>query len=203
MPELKNAELIDGVVYMPSPVSNIHGTFDTQFHYALSHYAARTPGCKCVGDTTWLMLESAPQPDTALYIRSEYGGRTGLRDKLTSGAPELAVEVTISTRSYDLGPKLALYQRAEVQEYITALTEDPRIEWRLLENGSYRLMPPDPDGIFHSRVFPGLWLDQAAFWREDGAGLLAVLERGLATEEHAKFVDELQRRREAASRSRS
>jgi Uma2 family endonuclease len=30
LPELKNAELIDGVVYVPSPVSLDHGRFDTR-----------------------------------------------------------------------------------------------------------------------------------------------------------------------------
>lgn len=203
MPELKNAELIDGVVYMPSPVSRAHGRFDGRFHTLLGVYADRTPGCEFLPETTWLMLESAPQPDGALYILPEYGGRSGERNNLSVGAPELAIEVTRSTRSHDLGPKLALYQRAEVHEYVVALTEDKRIEWRVLESGSYRLMPPDPDGIFRSRVFPGLWLDQASFWREDASGLLAVLDRGLATEEHAKFVDELQRRRQAASPSGS
>src|ERR1700681_3130229 len=112
MPELKNAELIDGVVYMPSPVSLLHGRFDSRFHLMLSYYAARTRGCESVVNTTWLMLESAPQPDVALYIRPEYGGSMEVRDNLASGTPELATEVTRSTRSYDLGPKLALYQRA-------------------------------------------------------------------------------------------
>src|SRR5205807_10478970 len=140
MPELKNAELIDGVVYMPSPVSLIHGTFDSQFDFLLSYYAARTPGCKVVGNTTWMMLESAPQPDVALYILPEYGGRTRKQGEYAAGAPELATEVTSSTRTYDLGPKLALYQRAEVQEYVAAVLEGRRIEWRLFENGAYRLM---------------------------------------------------------------
>lgn len=203
MPELKNAELIDGVVYMPSPVSLIHDRFDTHFLLILSYYAARTPGCSCLKNATWMMLESAPQPDGALRILPEYGGRSGELDKYAAGAPELAIEVTRSTRSYDLGPKLALYQRAEVQEYAVALIEDKRIEWRVLENGSYRLMPADADGIFRSIVFQGLWLDHAAFWRDDAPGLLTVLERGLATEEHARFIAALEHRREAASRSGS
>ena len=48
-----------------------------------------------------------------------------------------------------------------------------------LEDGSYRLMRPEADGIFRSKVFPGLWLDSSAFWRNDGVGLLTVLEQGV------------------------
>lgn len=195
MPELKNAELIDGVVYMPSPVSLIHATFDARFALLLSSYALRTPGCQSLANATWMMLESAPQPDMALRILPEYGGRTGQRDKFAAGAPEMAVEVTLSTRSYDLGPKLALYQRAGVQEYVAALLEEQRLEWRVLEGANYRLLPPDPDGIFRSRVFPGLWLDHGAFWSQDDTALVAVLERGLRTEDHALFVDALERHR--------
>jgi len=203
MPELNNAELIDGVVYLPGPVSIVHGTFNGQFLFVLSYYAAHTPGCESLSKPTWMMLESAPQPDGAVCILPEYGGRMRELDGFAAGTPELATEVTPSSRSYDLGPKLALYQRAEVQEYVAALLEEKRIEWRVLENGSYLLISPDADGIFRSRIFPGLWVDNAAFWREDGAGLLAVMEQGLAADEHAKFVDALARRREALSRSGS
>jgi Putative restriction endonuclease len=193
MPELKNAELIDGVVYMPSPVSLTHGSFHVEFCLVLGLFAARTPGCKCSLKSTWFMLESAPQPDLALYILPEYGGRLKVVDGFASGAPRLAVEIVKSSRAYDLGPKLALYQRAEVLEYVAALIEEKRIEWRVLEDGSYRSMPPDSAGVFRSRVFPGLWFDSAAFWREDEPRLLAVLEEGLRSEEHARFVETLKR----------
>ena len=36
LPDLKNAELIDGVVYVPSPVSLDHGTFDFLIHWWLA-----------------------------------------------------------------------------------------------------------------------------------------------------------------------
>jgi Uma2 family endonuclease len=191
MPDLKKAELIDGVVYMPSPVSLSHSSFDGQGHLLLTYYAAKTPGCKCLDNATWLMLESAPQPDSALYILPEYGGRVGKRDSFAAGAPELVVEVSRSSRSYDLGPKLALYQRAGVLEYAGALVKEERIEWRILVEGSYRLMEPDAKGVFRSKVFPGLWVDSAAFWREDGAGLLATLDEGLRSDEHARFLEAL------------
>lgn len=84
-------------------------------------------------------------------------------DEFAGGSPELAMEVIASSRSYDLGPKLALYQRAGVPEYVAALTEVEQIEWRVLDQGSYRLMQPDQEGIFRSKIFPSLWLDPDAF----------------------------------------
>jgi len=195
MPGLKFAELIDGVVYMPSPLSDTHGLLDTVFQHVLSHYVLKTPGCECIANATWTMLESAPQPDVALFVLPEYGGRTKKIGAYRSGAPELAVEISRSSRSYDLGPKLALYQRTGVMEYAAALVDEERIEWRVLEEGSYRLMPPSPQGIYKSRVFPGLWLDSSAFWRGDRERLAEVLEEGLRSEEHARFVEKLRRNR--------
>jgi Uma2 family endonuclease len=191
MPKIKHAELIDGVVYMPSPVSLPHSRFDSLFQYLLSHYAVHTSGCNCVSNATWLMLESAPQPDSALYVLPEYGGRAGKHELFLAGAPELAVEVSTSSRSYDLGPKLSLYQRAKVQEYVVALVEEQGIEWRLLEQDSYRLMQPDSDGVFRSKIFPGLWVDPTSFWSEDAARLLGVLEEGLVSEDHMNFQKSL------------
>ena len=178
MPALKKAELIAGVVYMPSPVSLTHSGFDGLAQLVLISFAARTPGCEYLPNATWLMLESAPQPDICLSWLPASGKITATQD-LATGSPDLIVEVAVSSRSYDLGPKLALYQRAEVPEYVAMLVEKERIEWRVLENGCYRLMPPDADGVFRSKVFPGLWLDSAAFWRKDRSTLLAMLEQGL------------------------
>jgi hypothetical protein len=193
MPNLKFAELIDGVVYMPSPVSDDHSGFEEPFHLVLSWYALKTPGCRCRPGATWMMLESAPQPDIALFVLPESGGRIRKVESFLSGAPELAVEISRSSRSYDLGPKLALYQRAGVLEYAAVLVEEERIEWRVLEEGSYRLMPPGPEGIYKSRVFPGLWVDSSAFRRGDNARLIEVLEEGLRSEEHARFLEMLKR----------
>ena len=188
MPDLKFAELIDGVVYMPSPVSPEHGRLDFQMQALLGIYAARTGVCDGLSNATWLMLASAPQPDVVLRLRSEYGGKTEIASRLASGAPELVVEVTRSSRTLDLGPKLGLYERAGVIEYVAVLTESRRIEWRILASGSYRMLQTDSEGVFRSRVFPGLWVDHDAFWRDDSKRLLAVLEDGLASEECQAFL---------------
>jgi hypothetical protein len=194
MPDLKFAELIDGVVYMPSPVSDLHSGHEGNFQLVLTNYALKTPVCEYRPGATWIMLESAPQPDLALFVLPAYGGRIRRVKSLLSGAPELVVEISRSSRSYDLGPKLALYQRAGVIEYAAALVEEERIEWRRLEKGSYRLMSPSREGIYKSRAFPGLWLDSAAFWRGDKERLANVLEQGLNSEEHAQFLEKLRRK---------
>lgn len=180
MPDLKFAELIDGVVYMPSPLSNLHGDHDNLIQGLLFHYAARVPGCQPLANATWLMgPRNAPQPDASLrWVQP--GGRSKIVDKLTEGVPEFVAEICYTSRAYDLGPKRALYQSRGVLEYLAIILEGQRMEWRVLENGRYRVLRPHKDGTLRSRVFAGLWLDVEAYWRVDRAALLATLERGIA-----------------------
>lgn len=188
MPDLKFAELIDGVVYMASPLTIAHGEIDALITIWLGHYAAYTLGCRVGNNLTWLMEQDAPQPDIALRIAPEYQGQSRVEGKYAAGAPELIVEVSASSSSRDLGSKLRLYQRAGVREYITVLVNKREILWRELVEGSYRRIEPDADGLFRSRVLPGLWLDPAAVWGDDLAGLLERLGRGIQSPEHMDFV---------------
>ena len=191
LPELKNAELIDGVVYVPSPVSIEHGSLDFRIHLWLTYYAQATPGCTGATNSTWLMSGSAPQPDVCLRIPPSHGGQSGTKGPFGAGAPELVVEICVTSTALDLGPKLALYQRAGVREYITVEQFGQHLTWRVLENGAYVSQTLPADGILRSQVFPGLWLDVPAFWANDQARMLAVLNVGLASEQHRKFVERL------------
>ncbi|MFN7925275.1 MAG: Uma2 family endonuclease [Bryobacteraceae bacterium] len=195
MPDLKWAELIDGVVHMPSPVSERHGDFHSRLHSWLTFYAAATPGCRPRAASTWLMSEdSAPQPDLALKILPEHGGQSSVEGEYAAGAPELIVEVSHTTTARDAGIKLRLYERSGVREYIIVQPAKRQIAWRALDDGKYRMLEPGAEGIYRSRVFPGLWLDPAALWDDDYAGLASTVQRGAATEEHRKFVHLLGRR---------
>jgi Uma2 family endonuclease len=191
LPGLKKAELIDGVVYVPSPVSLDHGRVDSRIIWWLSHYACGTPGCDSGNNSTWLMLGSAPQPDAYLRILPSHGGQSGNEGTLGAGAPELAAEICATSTEVDFGPKLALYQRAGVREYITVELFGPRMTWRVLEDGVYVAQTQPADGIVRSQAFPGLWLDLAAFWANDRPRMLAALNAGLASEDHRKFVARL------------
>ncbi len=186
-PGLKYAELIEGVVYMPSPLSIRHANRDNLIQGLLFNYAARVPGCEPLTNATWVMTKtSVPQPDASLRVIREFGGMSRVEGELMAGVPELAVEICLSSRSYDLGPKRLLYQSSGVPEYLTIILEDQQIEWRVLEQGRYRLLKLHKDGTLRSRIFPGLWLDIAAYWRADRAGMLATLERGLAAAAESK-----------------
>ncbi len=197
MPELKRAELIGGLVYMPSPVTIDHGSHDTLVIGWLLHYAARTPGCNAGSNRTWLMLEDAPQPDADLRILPEYGGQSWVENSLGAGAPELSAEISLSSASYDLGPKMRLYQTAGVKEYLTVLLGESKVMWHRLVEGKYTLLPRSSDGLLRSVIFPGLWLDPEALLSQDGARLLDVLDMGLRSPEHQDFIRALGQRRPA------
>jgi Uma2 family endonuclease len=191
LPELKHAELINGVVFVGSPVGIGHSDWDMSAHWWLKAYAHATPGLRAGNNATWHMLASAPQPDAHLCLLQ--GGTARAVQNRFHGAPELAVEISESSASVDFGPKLDLYARAGVQEYLTFEPLFERLTWRCLVAGEYQPLKPGPDGIYRSKVFPGLWLDQAAFWADDGQRLQEVLSQGLADPAHAKFVRRLAR----------
>lgn len=92
------------------------------------------------------------------------GGQSGYAEKFAAGAPEFVAEVCGASRSYDLGPKLKLYKRVGVREYLAVLLEERRLEWRVLRESVFQLMASDEAGVFRSSVLPGLWLDEPLFW---------------------------------------
>jgi Uma2 family endonuclease len=194
MPHIKRAELIEGVVHMPSPVhfrnhSEPHG----QMMGLLFVYCAMTPGVR-LGDNATVCLDqdNEVQPDALLRLDPTVGGRSRLsEDDYVEGAPELIVEIAASSASYDMYDKLKVYRRNEVQEYVVWQVYDRRLDWFALHEGNYVLLPVDAAGVVHSRVFPGLRLDVAALLDSNLAQVLAELQKGLASPEHAAFVQRL------------
>ncbi len=193
MPHVKKAELIEGVVYMPSPVSHMnHGGPHFNVIAWLGVYQSATPGAEGSDNpTVRLDLENEPQPDAFLRIRPEFGGQSRDSGGYVGGAPELIAEVAASSVSYDLHDKLRAYQRNGVLEYVVWRVEDRAIDWFVLREDRYVPLPLNSAGHFQSEVFPGLWLDPAAMIRGDLAAVMAVLQQGLASPEHADFVRRL------------
>jgi Uma2 family endonuclease len=198
MPHIKRAELIRGVVYMPSPAWTEHGVMENNVGTWLGVYRAATPGCESANNITWLMgAEEAPQPDTSLRILPEYGGQSRMEGRYAAGAPEFLAEVCLSSTAYDLHQKLEVYQEAGVQEYLAVLMREREVRWHRLATGHFEVVPAPADGIYRSAVFPGLWLYAPSLLAGDLARVLAVLNQGIHSPEHAAFVDHLAARRTA------
>jgi Uma2 family endonuclease len=194
MPQLKRAELIEGVVYMPSPVRVLrHGRPHLHLVTWLGYYEGASPGVIGADNaSTRLDLDNEPQPDAVLFIDPALGGQARISpDDYVEGAPELVAEVSSSSVSYDLNQKLNVYRRNGVREYIVWRVLDRQIDWFALREGEYVPLPPDVNGVYRSEVFPGLWLDPMALVNGDTKTVLAVLQRGLDSPEHAAFIARL------------
>lgn len=191
MPHLKKAELIEGTVYMPSPVrARKHAKPHLCLATWLGQYGAETPGVECFANSTVrLDLENELQPDLVLIKTPAKGGQARISlDDYLQGAPELAVEIVGSWHAYDLHQKKGAYRRNGVREYLAWITAENRLVWWELREEEYQGIAPAADGLLRSKVFPGLWLDTAALLRGDLKSVLAALRRGLDSPEHGAFV---------------
>ena len=191
MPRLKKAELIEGTVYMPSPIrAGRHAEPHSHLGGWLVLYASETPGVRCFDNSTVrLDLENEPQPDLVMIKTPAKGGQSRISDDdYLEGAPELAVEIVGSSQAYDLHQKKGAYRRNGVREYLAWITGENRLVWWELVEEEYQEIAPAEDGLVKSRVFPGLWLDTAALLGGDLKGVLATLRRGLDSAEHRALV---------------
>jgi Uma2 family endonuclease len=197
MPEDFRAELIGGIVYVSSPLKLRHGKHHLPLGALFFAYESATPGVECSDNTTVILGgEGEPQPDLLLRILPEYGGQSRTTaDDYVDGAPELIAEVAGSSRSLDLHEKRDEYARHGVLEYLVLNLRDSRLHWFDLRAGQE--FTADADGVFRIHTFPGLWIHGEGLLARDGRRLMATLNAGLATPEHADLVTRL-----AAARQR-
>jgi Uma2 family endonuclease len=198
MPSETRAELVGGIVYKPSPLRDDHGGIDETVSCWLGYYRRGTKGLVSRKNVTTILGESGEtQPDSQLRIPEELGGQTQLVEGYVTGAPELIIEIARSSRAYDLGAKKAEYERASVLEYLVVELDPNRVHWFVRRGDHFDDLPPDDDGIFRSKVYPGLWLDPQALYDDNLDRLAEVVEQGLVTPQHAAFVARLAQAQEA------
>ena len=199
MPKRTRAELIDGVVYMAAALTfEFHGGPQFDFIGILGYYRMATPGVRGA-DNASVRLDprTMPQPDIFLVLPPAAGGAVRVDGSgYANGPPELIVEIAATTASYDLHEKLRAYLRNGVREYIVWRTIDGVIDCFVLRNGEYHQVQL-VDGLFTSSVFPGLWLNVVALLGGDLQRVLADLQLGVSSPEHAAFVADLQRQADA------
>jgi hypothetical protein len=188
MPENFRAELIGGIVYVGSPLKSRHGKNHYRLTFVFNSYESRTPGIEGSDNTTVILGEDdEPQPDLYLRILPEFGGQSTTSEKdYVLGAPELLAEVADTSLAFDLNQKRDSYKASGVLEYIVVCLREKQVRWFDLKAGTE--CTADAEGVHRSRVFPGLWLHGPALLTRNYQQLIATLEQGLATPEHAAFI---------------
>jgi hypothetical protein len=194
---IKKAELIEGRVVVASPVYfETHGEPDGLISLWLGYFSARTSGVRFGGNVS-VKIDSRNeyQPDQVLFIDPSRGGQVRDAAKCLIGLPEFVAEVAASSTSVDSGLKKSVYLRAGVREFLLVRTLDQKVDWFVARDGRFDPLPVDANGVIRSATFPGLWLDASALLKGDAAVILATLDLGLATSEHARFVQDLAARK--------
>jgi Uma2 family endonuclease len=196
VPHIKKAELVEGIVYVASPLRfTPHAEPHSRLVTWLGTYAAFTPGTRSgIEPTVRLDLDNEPQPDIVLLLDEALGGQSHLtEDGYLEGVPELVVEIAASSAAIDTGSKKQAYRRNGVSEYIIWQAFENQLEWFRLTDGNYQQLVPDADEIIRSKVFPGLWLAVEALLNNQMTRVLEVVQAGLKSPEHAAFLEQLRR----------
>jgi Uma2 family endonuclease len=176
-PDLKKAELVEGVVYVPSPVRiPMHAQPHALVMAWLGVYWSRHPELIVADNgTVRLDADNEVQPDACMW-RAVPGGPRLSDDGYLEGAPQFVLEIAASSASYDLHDKLRAYRRNGVQEYVVWRVEDAAVDWFRLREGEFVAAQPDARGLIESEAFPGLRLDVARLLANDVPGVLGALE---------------------------
>ncbi|MGI0492351.1 Uma2 family endonuclease [Alkalinema pantanalense CENA528] len=188
------AELIEGIVFMASPVrARNHGKPHAAIMGWLFSYWQATPGIELLDNpTVRLDAVNEPQPDACLRIETSVGGRSRItEDDYVEGAPELVVEIAASSASYDLHSKKQVYCRNGVQEYLVWRVLDHALDWFVLDDGQYVPLLAHSDGFLKSQIFPGLWLADTDLLSGNLARVVSVLQLGLESAEYQAFLRSL------------
>ena len=166
-PDIHKAELINGVVYVASPTSDMHSRpHGWMAGWVFTYRRGRRDVEMADAGTVFLTETSQLEPDVCLYrlgpgsqVRHimRDGGRRWLE-----GAPELVIEISVSSTSKDLHAKLDAYREAGVIDYIVWDVEGERILWFYLDGDHYVELQPDERGVIESRHFAGLRLNVPA-----------------------------------------
>lgn len=166
-----HAEWVDGEVIVFMPPKTVHQDVVT-FLVALLRFFVQFFQ---LGQALTAPYEMKVDPDSParepdiLFIARENLAR--LSEDRLEGPADLIVEVVSDDSvSRDRSDKFYEYQEAGVREYWVI---DPRPGkeradfWVLDEQGRYRPVPVDEDGVYRSTVIPGFWLRVDWLWAEE------------------------------------
>ncbi|AHB88456.1 putative endonuclease DUF820 family [Thermosynechococcus sp. NK55a] len=182
-PHIKKAELINGVVFVASPVRyRLHGVPHSQMMVWAGNYCIAIPHLLMADNATVRLDDrNQVQPDIILRLEESAGGQSRISaDDYIEGAPELVIEIASSRAAYDLHDKKDLYCHFGVKEYLVWVVSEQAFYWYHREQGSYVQQQPDREGVLRSQEFGGLWLNLPALLQGDMQRVMLTLQQGLA-----------------------
>lgn len=190
MPHVKKAELIEGTVFMGAAVRHTqHGRPHSWLSAIVATYGMRAGLDFGDNSTVELDQDNAPQPDVLMFLPTEFGGRAKVNtDGYLEGPPDFVAEISASTVSIDLHGKFRAYKKNGVREYVVWRVQEDAVDWFVLESNEFLPLAQDENGIYRSRLFPGLWLNVPALLGQNAEALWATLDAGLATNEFRDFA---------------
>lgn len=183
-PEDRKAELVDGVLVMPSPPLVIHERLFRFLFQLLATYAEAYRLGEVFGSRTAVELadDQVVEPDV-LFIAHDR--RAIIQEKGIVGAPDLVIEIlSAGTARNDRGPKFRAYERAGVRELWLVDPYGPAgTEFYHLSGNRFTPVMPDAEGRLASTTLPGFWIDVNWLWPQDhfmpvSAALGAIAARG-------------------------
>ncbi|HIE30517.1 TPA: Uma2 family endonuclease [Candidatus Poribacteria bacterium] len=172
------AEWVNGVVVFMSPISIEHQNV-TGFLLSLIRIFVETHQLGVVFYEPFQMKTGPDLPGRSpdiIFVDNDNFSR--LKNAHLEGPADLVVEVVSpESRIRDRGEKFYEYEQGGVCEYwlIDPLRKQAEFYQRG-EDGIYRVMPINNDGIFRSAVLEGLWLKVDWLWQEPLPLLLNVLK---------------------------
>lgn len=177
-PEERKAELIDGVMVMPSPALVTHERLQRFLLTLLTLFVEEHNLGEVLGSRTAVALDrlNAPEPDILFVARAR---ANMIREKGVFGAPDLVIEIlSAGTARNDRGPKFAAYERAGVRELWLIDPYGPAgTEFYHWTNGRFQRVDADAGGILRSAAVAGFWLDVRWLWPD---GAFVPVSRALA-----------------------
>lgn len=167
-PEDRKAELIDGVMIMPSPPSDRHERLVGFLFTLIRMYCEDRDLGEVRGSRTAVELadDQAPEPDV-LFVAKERADI--ITDEGVFGAPDLVIEVlSASTAAYDRGSKFHAYERAGVRELWLIDPYGPAGTEFYQRSGEYlKPIMPGPNNVLSSMVLPGFRLNTTWLWTQE------------------------------------
>jgi Uma2 family endonuclease len=177
--EDQKADLINGVIYMPSPENTDDNELFIWLVTVINLFVRRNKLGQIYGSRVALRLaeKHGPEPDIA-FVRTENMERVTRGG--VEGPADLAIEIVSPDsveRDYYL--KRELYEEYGISEYWIIDEMDQSVTQLRLRQGKYRQVRPHK-GEIHSQVMTGFWLRPQWLWQQPRPDEIDTLEQIMA-----------------------